>query len=406
MNGKGIAEAYREFQQDRSQETEEFLTHEIYRNVMAWLQNGYPEERFLHELMEISASYEEPSFRGGNLLELSLWELMEVVHAFNGIPEDREHIQYFLTQARLPLLARIDEDTYRVLSQLEFHEVDFFIYETIGGEFPHDSAQAFLKNGENPDIWLSIRYLDDLEDDSVVIEIIESMIDHLRVVPEKYMILAYLIYRFPERIEAMIRGEDGGLRLSNDTPIELAQSIYVTSRDFIATGILTLDYREKMIPGRKAETMFALLSLFEITQCELNPAWIDVMEQSMANLWTYRLQGMRRIQRHQPLPEFVASILSVLTPEEVEHLLVYSRVLAIFFENLHRYTRNTFEELLDVLSHRQDLFLDELELQLSLENEGNSMPLRSRRLTLCARSLGKQIVKQDGRYYLVEGQNL
>ncbi|PKL30037.1 MAG: hypothetical protein CVV45_19560, partial [Spirochaetae bacterium HGW-Spirochaetae-10] len=154
MNGKGIAEAYREFQQDRSQETEEFLTHEIYRSVMAWLQNGHPEERFLNELMEISASYEEPSFRGGNLLELSLWELMEVVHAFNGIPEDREHIQYFLTQARLPLLARIDEDTYRVLSQLEFHEVDFFIYETIGGEFPHDSAQAFLKNGENPDIWL------------------------------------------------------------------------------------------------------------------------------------------------------------------------------------------------------------------------------------------------------------
>lgn len=101
MNGKGIAEAYREFQQDRSQETEEFLTHEIYRSVMAWLQNGHPEERFLNELMEISASYEEPSFRGGNLLELSLWELMEVVHAFNGIPEDREHIQYFLTQARL-----------------------------------------------------------------------------------------------------------------------------------------------------------------------------------------------------------------------------------------------------------------------------------------------------------------
>lgn len=263
-----------------------------------------------------------------------------------------------------------------------------------------------MKNGENPDIWLSIRYLDDLEDDSVVIEIIESMIDHLRIVPEKYMILAYLIYRFPERIEAMIRGEDDGLRLSDDTPIELAQSIYDTSRDFVATGILTLDYREKMIPGRQAETMFALLSLFEITQCELNPAWMDVMEQSMANLWTYRLQGMRRIQRHQPLPEFVASILSVLTPEEEERLLVYSRVLALFFENLHRYTRNTFEELLDVLSHRQDLFFDELELQLSLENEGDSMPLRSRRLALCARSLGKQIVERDGRYYLVEGQNL
>lgn len=402
---RGIAEAYREFQNERDNETEEFLSHELYRNIMSWMQTGRPEEIFLNELQEISAEYEEPSFRNGSLVEISLWELMEVVQAYNGTPEDRDHIQYFLTQARLPLLARIDEIAYRNMSQLEFHEVDFHIYESIGGEFPHESAQAFLKNGENPDIWLSIRYLDDLDDDDIVIEIVESMLNHLRIVPEKYMILSYLIYRFPEKIEELLRGEGGQeLRLSDDTPSDLVQSIYETAREYINGGLLTVDYVTKISPGRQAETLFALLSLFEITQGDLTPAWIDVMERAMASLWTYRLQGMRRVQRHQPLPEFVASIVSVLTPEEEETLMERSRVLPLFFENLHRYTRNSFEEILDVFALREQFFLDELELQLSFSI--NLSPLRTRRFQLCAGRLGKQVVQKDGRFFLAEGTNL
>lgn len=403
---KSIADAYREFHQTPDAETEEFLTHELFRNIMSWLQLGQPEEAFLNELIEISAEYEEPSMRGGHLIDISLWELMEVVHAYNGIPEDRDHIRYFLTQARLPLLARLDQPAYRALSQIEFHEVDFYVYEAIGGDFPHEAAQNFLKNGENPDIWLSIRYLDELEDDSIVIEIIESMISHLRIVPEKYMILSYLVNRFPDRIESLLAGgTDNDLRLSDDTPIDLVRSIYETAREYMNGGILKLDYREKMLADRRPETLFALLSLFEITQGDLTPAWMDVMESSMANLWTYRFQAtVRRTQRHQPLPEFVASIVSVLTPDEEDTLLRRSRVLALFFEHLHRYTRNTFEEMLDVFVRREDLFLDELELQLSLESE--HPPLRSRRLQLCAGRLGKRLVKRDGRFFLAEGTNL
>lgn len=403
---RSIADAYREFHHAPDAETEDFLTNELFRNIMAWLQLGQPDEAFLNELVEISAEYEEPSMRGGNLVDISLWELMEVVHAHNGIPEDRDHVRYFLMQARLPLLARLDQPAYRALSQMEFHEVDFYIYEAIGGDFPHEAAQKFLKNGENPDIWLSIRYLDDLEDDTVVIEIIESMIHHLRIVPEKYMILAYLIHRFPVKIEALLAGETGhDLRLSDDTPLDLVRSIRDTAHDYMSSGILKLDYREKMLPGRQPETLFALLSLFEITQGDLTPAWMDVMEYSMANLWTYRFQAtVRRTQRHQPLPEFVASIISVLTPDEEDSLLRRSRVLALFFENLHRYTRNTFEEMLDVFVRREDLFLDELELQISFESE--HPPMRARRLQLCAGRLGKRLVKRDGRFFLAEGTNL
>ncbi|MBW7857547.1 MAG: hypothetical protein H3C43_04460 [Leptonema sp. (in: Bacteria)] len=404
-NDKGIADAYREYQADHDPILEDYLIHEIYRYIMAWLKNDQPDESFLAEIMELMAQYEEPLVRGGTLLDLCLWELMEVAHAYYGTTKDREQIRHFLTQARLPLLARINEDTYRALSQIEFHEVDFFIHEIIDGNFPHEAAQSFLKTSQNPDIWLTIRYLDELEGDSIIIDIIESMLHNLQIVPEKYMMLAYLIYCFPEKVESWIHDLDQiDLRLSDDTPIELVESIYNVSIEFLQTGELKLDYRTKMKTGYEAETLFALLSLFEISQTELTPAWIQVIEESIANQWTYRLPSLKRVQRHQPLPEFAISIISVLDSEDTKRLFSESRVLALFFENLHRYTRNTFDELVDILSSYNLVFTEELELQLSLQKD---LPhLRWRRFQLCAGRIGKQLVEKDGRLFLIEGKNL
>lgn len=404
-NEKGIAEIYRDYQVDHDPSLEDYLIHEIYRHIMSWLKNDQPDELFLVEVMEIMAQYEEPLIRGNHLIDLCLWELMEVTHAYYGTTKDREQIRHFLTQARLPLLARIDEDTYRALSQIEFHEVDFFIHEIIGGNFPHDAAQAFLKRCQNPDIWLTIRYLDELEGDLVIIEIIESMLNHLQIVPEKYMMLAYLVSCFPEKVGSWLHNTDEiGIRLSEDTPIELLESIYNVSIEFLKTGELKLDYRNKMTAGHEAETLFALLSLFEISQTVLTSAWIQVIEESIANQWTYRLPSLKRVQRHQPLPEFAASIISVLDVEDTDQLFNESRVLAIFFENLHRYTRNTFDELVDILSSYRFAFTEELELQLTLQRD---LPhLRWRRFQLCAGRIGKQLIEKDGQLFLIEGKNL
>jgi hypothetical protein len=405
MSYRNIVEAYHAFVEDQNELAEEFLTNEIYSKVMSWLQNGEPEEEFLNSLLEISSIFNEFQLFSGKLIDLSIYELLEALQVVIGTPEDKERIELHLNGACLPLLASMAEDEYRKHSQSTFSEVDFYIFDIIGGEFPHEAAQALLKQGRFPDIWRTLHYLEDLEDESVVIEILHAINDRLSMVPQKYMILAYLIYRFPERIELLLRGEDDGLGITDRRSIELIRYIYEAAKDFVRDGILTFDYLDRLNPKREAQILFALIFLFEITQSELTPAWIDVIERSMANMWTYRVQSLRGEEREQPLPHFVMSLMGRLNPDELDTLLKTSRLLPIFFENLHRYTKSTFERIISILSEYEDVFLNELELQLSLHSEG-SLPRRSRRLSICARILGKRIIEKDGRYYLVEGQNL
>ena len=393
---------YRAYKEGKDQQSEQHLAGLIYRQILFWLENGAPDEDFYMELIELASEIDDPFFKGERgLLDLCLLELTEALHSYRDLNGNEDVTEFYLREARLPLLARLDESSYRLQKNLEFNEIDFPIFEIIGGAFPHETAQNFIKQKEWVDIWLALRYLDGLEDEGQVLNILERMMEIRKPLPESLILLAYLIMTRPEVMDQYLRGEDAGITIPDRLHADLIQNAYDCSYDFVWNGELALSYIESIDPNFKNEVLFCLLSMFEISQCQLSPAWVQAIEESVRNPWPYDERLESGVFRHQPLVEFSASILALLSEEELFDVLETSRILIYFFENLGTYTGQAFEDMLEALCRVEGLFLHELEFQL--EQLMNSSKARiQKRMQRCARAIGREVIFRDGRPTLID----
>ena len=392
---------YRAYKEGKDK-SEEHLAGLIYRQILFWIENGAPDEDFYMELIELAGEIDDPFFSGERgLLDLCLLELTEALHSYRDLNGNPEVTDFYLKEARLPLLARLDESSYRLQKNLEFNEIDFPIFEIIGGTFPHETAQNFLKEKDWVDIWLALRYLDSLEDEGQVLNILERMMEIRKPLPESLIILAYLMITRPEVMDRYVRDEEAGIDLGDKLSAEFIQNVYDCSYNFIWNGELALSYMETIEKKFQSEVLFCLRSMFEISQCQLSPAWIQAIEESVRNPWPYDERLETGVFRHQPLVEFSASILALLSEEELYDVLETSRILIYFFENLDTYTGQAFEDMLEAVCRVEGLFLSELQFQL--EQLMNSSKARvQKRLQRCARAIGREVIFRDGRPTLID----
>ncbi len=403
-----LINAYRKYIEYKDYESERFLIFELYKNIQFWIQNGYPDNTFLMEFLEISFEHEMEYYYNLNLLELGLSELIEAVNYYQGLDKNIELINHFLKQALMPLLAWIEPESYRKIKDFHFSEIDFRIFDIIGGEFPHESAQFFLKTSNYiEDIWGVIKYFEKLDDHDVILEILESLLINLKVLPEKYVLIAYLLFKFPEMVRSFFYNKYNKkfIKLPKEIQYLEFESAFLSAEEFLFKGQLRVDFYKKILnPRHETIVLFVLLSLFEITNPVITPSWIEVFERGISHLWTYKSKTIPLQKKHQPIPEFVANIIAFLDENIQREILSHSKILILFFENLYRYTKQTFDELLDLITIQSDVFEEELIFQL----QKNYIKSRSefRRWESCANSINKKIIKDGSIYILKELEEL
>jgi hypothetical protein len=398
--------AYRNYIDYEDKQAEEFLIYELYKQTQYWLKHGEPDLNFLFEFLELSVEFEEEPIGIKNLLYLGLKELIEALDYYNLFEKSSSTLEKHLNQALMSFLAWIDEPTYRKMKNTHFSESDFYIYEIIGGEFPHDSAQTFLKTTTEVDVWIVIKYLEEITDQSTVIEIIESLLHNLKVLPDKYMLIAYFILRYPDLVKQVYHSNSkkdvAFFSLPADIHYEKIYSIFKASEEFLFFGELRMNFYEKIKnPKHESIVLLALLTMFEITNTNLTPAWIEVFERSIGNLWSYKYRSLNQTKKHQLLPEFAANIIAFLSEEEQKYIYETSKIFIIFFENIHRYSKQTFEEISDLLSLNTNIFEEELQFHLYLAERS---PLIFKRLEICASKIYKKIIRKRNTFELIDAE--
>ena len=99
---------YRAYKEGKDQQTEEHLSGLIYRQILFWLENGAPDENFYLELIELASEIDDPFFSGERgLLDLCLLELTEALHSYRDLNGNQDVTEFYLKEAKLPLLARL-----------------------------------------------------------------------------------------------------------------------------------------------------------------------------------------------------------------------------------------------------------------------------------------------------------
>ena len=402
-----LISAYRNYIDYEDKQAEEFLIYELYKQTQFWLKNGEPESSFLIEFIELALEFEEEPFGIKNLLDLGLNELIDALNYYNGFEKSSSSMEKHLNQALMSFLAWIDEPTYRKMKNIHFLESDFYIYEIIGGEFPHDSAQTFLKTTQEVDVWLVIKYLEEITDQSNIIEIIESLLHNLKVLPDKYMLIAYFILRYPDLIKQIFshnKKDIAFFSLPSDIHYEEIYSIFKASEEFLFFGELRMNFYEKLKnPKHESIVLLALLTMFEITNSNLTPSWVEVFERSIGNLWSYKYRSLNQPKKHQLLPEFAVNIIAFLSEEEQKYIYETSKIFIIFFENIHRYSKQTFEEISDLLSLNTTIFEEELQFHLYLAERS---PLILKRLQECASKIYKKIIRKGNTFELIDAEEV
>jgi hypothetical protein len=400
--------AYRNYIDYEDKEAEKFLIYELYKQTQYWLKNGAPENSFLIEFIELALEFEEEPFGIKNLLDLGLNELIDALNYYNGFEKNYEAVEKHLNQALMSFLAWIDEATYRKIKQIQFLESDFFIYDIIGGEFPHDSAQIFLKTTKEVDIWVVIKYLEELTEQTVIQEIIEKLLHNINNLPDKYILIAYFILRYPDLIKSIFNNSQNKIislfALPSDIHYDEIQSIFNASEEFLFFGNLKLNFYEKLKnPNHESIVLLSLLTMFEITNTNITPAWIEVFERSIGNLWSYKYRLFNQLKKHQPLPEFAMNIIAFLPEEEQKYIYETSKIFMIFFENIHRYSKQTFEELSDLLSLNTTIFEEELKFHLYLASKSQ---LIYKRMEECASKIYKKILRKGNSFELIDAEEI
>lgn len=396
--------AFRKYIQYDDRESEAFLIHELYKYTQYWIHHSEPENQFLIEFMELLSEYEREPIQLKSLLEIGMKELIDALNYYNEFEKKSPFIEKHLYQASMAFLAYIDEEKYRKLKQYQFFESDFYIFDIIGGNFPHEIAQHFLKTTTDIDVWTVIDYLEEINNDNIIIEILNALLNNLKILPDKYILLSYFIIKYPELVSAFLEEVPtkvlNFISLPKEIHLDEVKSIYYASKEFLFHRKLQMHFYENILqPKHESIVLLCLLSMFEITHVNLTPAWIDVFERSLSNLWTYKNKFYKWEKKYQPIPEFAISIISFLSEEEQKVILETSKIWIVFFENIHKYSRHTFDELIEFFSFFPNIFEEELKFYLPL---GERSHLILKRLKLCAAKIQKKIIFKGNHYELID----
>ncbi|MDH5657338.1 MAG: hypothetical protein OEZ34_15610 [Spirochaetia bacterium] len=395
----GLVNQYKRYKEQNDEESGEVFAHHLYRVLSSWIENGVEDSSFVDEFWELFGSIDGGSLSGTDLIDLGILQTAEALSFYKENDRSKNN-NFYLTEARLPFFAFIEEKTYRLIKNIEFTEIDFQIFEIIGGTFPHDAAQNFLMKNEWADIWLTLRYLDSLEDIDLRIEILEKVLNIRNTLPEKLLFLAYLYLIDSSYILNAFSKEpvSKSITLPPDITEEIAADIYQVIMPFLETGTLDTSWETRMSEKMERETVFVLLALFEISQCPLNPGWIAVLERGVSVFWNESIYSGHGKYIPQPIQEFAASILGLFPDEEAESLLETSRILILFMENLHLYSEESFYDLLTPLTRFEEFFYEELEFQLHRHRYDSLQKKRYiRRIKICAERIGYTLTIVNGR---------
>lgn len=396
-----LAKIYKKFLKDHDKEAEKFLIYELYKNTYQWFQNGKPKNEFVSSFLELILEYEEP-IEGKTLLDLGILELMDAVNIYNNLepPHSEQEIEKHLKYSLMSFLAWIDEASYRKIKNIEFLEIDFYIFEIIGGELPHIAIQNFLKTAKEIDVWIVIKYLEEISEKVLLLEVIEALLKNYEVQTEKYTLLGYFVYRFFEDLEnSFLYGNfESLIHLPTEISYQELNLIYSVCRNVLLNYELETDFFVKIKnPEFEFSILIVLLTLYEILNPKITPAWIEVFERSIRNLWTCHLKSSKNYKKQQPIPEIAANILAFLPEDEQRDILSTSKILILFFENINHYSPLTFMELVDVLSIQSDLFEEELSFQLEYFK-----PKHLKRYSKCAFKINKKIIKNGNSFELID----
>jgi len=398
---------YRNYRDSGDLHSGDQIARQMYSILSQWLHNGAPEHSFIDEFWRLFAEIDEISLVGTNLIDLGLMQTAEALSVFKENEDPSSATTFYLKEALLPFLAFIDEQSYRKVKNIDFSEIDFQIFEIIGGEFPHDAAQNFLMQNEWSDIWIALRYLDSLDDRQLRFEIIEQMIFIRETIQEKLIFLSYLLLSdATSLLDRYTEYEENNAVRSGDLNARLIFSIYRVIKPFLESGTLDTAWESRVAPEYERQIVFVLLALFEINQSPLSAGWVHLFEKGVSTLWNAPIHGSPGKYIPQPIQEFAGSILALFPETEILTLLETSLIIPLFIENLHRYTEESFHDLLGAVSKAPEQLLIEIELNLyRYKSNGREKKRFDRRLKKCAERIGYDLTMQNGNAQLIKKES-
>lgn len=386
-------EQYRSYKTDGGSEDGLDLANHLYRCLSAWIENGKPDQEFLAEMGDLMAEIQENPLSEKDLIDLGLYHTAEALQNYEKSEDADFLIEFYLNEARLPFFAYIDENSYRMIKNIEFNEIDFMIFEVIQGPFPHESAQLFLCENQWADLWVALRYLDSMDDAERRKEILEKMARIRTGSLERIILLCYMLLRHPETPAFEFSADPDNY--SSSVPAALIEAILETGKTFLSTGSLDTGWEDRANKDYENEILFALLAFFEISQCELTPGWIRVLEKAVASIWYITVEEGGQKQTYQPLPEFAANILFLFPDDEIVDLLSTSLILPLYLENIDSYSEEVFHDLLHAVMRAEEPFLSELEMHLDRYASLARGDARDR-YQMCFDHMGCEVVNEDG----------
>jgi len=383
MNQK-LEDAYLRYRKNRNRDTGEDFAVFFLNTITDWEDFATaPASSFLDDFINFYQSIQSEINPSTDLIDLGLLQFQEAV--LSHFDHDSDATIFYLKESALPFQAFLDQKTYRLSRKIVFREVDFQIFEIIGGDFPHDTAQTFLESDEYADVWLALRYFDSIDPDRVdsVKFTIESMLITHKSLPERIVLLTYLILRD--------KGEENDISLPADIHSSMLAAFY-EAKSCVRPDDLSIAFEDKLSPNYYYESLFFLLCSFEITEAEIGPGWIRLFELSISRFWIIHDTDIV-----QPLQEFVASILHFIPSDTLSNILQTSLLLVLFFDNIDEYNEPAFEELVTTLSIEEHLLKEEMELRLLTMMENGMQP--SHRYYDCAGSIGYMIEFEEGQLH-------
>ncbi len=391
-----MLELYRAYKDEKDHGAANQLAGHFYRQLNYWIENGHPSAEFTEEFWELFSDIQGSLTSTTDLIDLGLMQTAEAITVYRQDEQTHSISDFYIYEARLPFFAFMDEGGYRLMKNIEFSEIDFHIYEIIQGDFPDEVAQSFLRENEWVDIWTALRYLDTLEEQETRFDILENMLEKRKTIQEQIIVLAYVFFAENDF--------DGNLNDEKEFSIpEVFDPIMINAvlrilEDFYTDGELKTSWEENVPVEYENEILFFLISFFEISQSEISPAWIRVLERGMNTIWTYPFPEMDgSVKIHQPIQEFTASIITLFNESELAQFLETSLAFPIFFENLNKYNNESFQQFLGAFTRREDLLLNELQFALPGNiSQDQVKEVLEGRLQEIASYMGREIKVQNG----------
>lgn len=391
-----MIQSYKAYKELGDREAGYRLAYILYKHINTWIESGEPDPEFTENFWEMITDVRDYLEAGTDLIDLGIAQTAEAFGYYRQYDGNPLYFEFYLFEARLPFFAFFDDSGYRLMKSIDFTEIDFQIYDIIQGQFPHESAQGFLQDNDWVDVWTTMRYLENLENDPVRTSLLENVMVNRKTIHEKLIFLAYLIYT---ETDYFLNYHSFPIRLPHDITWEFIHSIANIIEPFLLKGELDTAWEERCSPSYTEETIFFLLAVFEVTQCDITPGWIRLLERSIATFWDFTFpEGEISTYRvHQPIQEFTASILGLLPDEDLRHVAETSLIMPLFFENIHHFNDESFQALLATFTRIADLLLSELHVSLpsAVSRDQENEILGGRRQEI-ASYLGREIRIKDG----------